>query len=325
MECVFGEYLKFVENFLLNYYRILLGNRYEKKLVKPLIDKYISVRYHNDSISKNRVFVQKLNKELNSIAVELMQENDDKIDKIKNIFALFSYILYIDGCIRYADLNSLLKTLFNDSNITLEYTDEAKRDLGILVREYDEKKLDFFKQFNIKDFCLEEKRYSDNVIMVDLKQNYSVSKLYSDMAIEKAYNSEVVFENRVYLSLLILNYKVLSEVINLNFKKNYIIKLPATLFKKQKKMARFLNSIDDDLLKSKIHLKFTYKEYKENKKEVSSIINQGFSVCLELDETYNTNFDDLFLFSYILVNKKYDYYGIIINSKEDVKTNIITL
>ena len=325
MDCIFEEYIKFVENFLLNYYRILLGNRYEKKLVKPLIDRYISVRYHNDSISKSRIFIQKLNKEMNSVAKEIMDENEDKVDKIKNIFALFSYILYIDGCIRYADLNALLRTLFRDKNISLEYTDEAKRELSDLIREYNEKKAEFFKLFNIKEFILEEKRFSENVIMVDLKDNYNISKLYSDYAIEKAYNSEVVVENRTYLSLLILNYKVLSEVINLNFKKNYILRFPASLFKKPKKLVKFLNAIDDDLLKTKVHIKFTHKEFKEHKKDINNIINQGFSVCLELDDTYDVNFDYLFLFSYILVNKKYDYYDIIINSKDDVKTKIIKL
>lgn len=323
MDCLFEEYIKFVENFLLNYYRILLGSKYEKKLVKPLIDRYISVRYHNDSISKNRVFIQRLNKEMNNVAEELMKENDDKIEKIKNIFALFSYILYIDGCIRYADLNSLLRTLFRDKNITLEYSDEAKRDLGILIREFDEKKLEFYKLFDIKEFPLEEKRYTDNVVMVDMKQNCNISKLYSDYAIDKAYNSEVVTENRTYLTLLILNYKLLAEVINLNFKKNYIVKFPVSLFKKQKKLFKLLNAIDDDLLKTKIHLKVTHKEFKAHKKEINNIINQGFCVCLELDDTYDTNFDYLFLFSYVLVSKKYDYYDIIINSKDDVKTNII--
>ena len=79
------------------------------------------------------------------------------------------------------------------------------------------------------------------------------------------------------------------------------------------------------MLRTKISLKIKYKDYTENKKAVHHLIKEGYSMCLELDETYSTNFDNLFLFSYVLVSKKYNYYDIIINSKEDVKTKIITL
>ena len=45
MNCIFDDYIKFVENFLSNYFRILLEGKYERRLVRPLIDKYISVKY----------------------------------------------------------------------------------------------------------------------------------------------------------------------------------------------------------------------------------------------------------------------------------------
>ena len=47
MNCIFDDYIKFVENFLSNYFRILLEGKYERRLVRPLIDKYISVKYMN--------------------------------------------------------------------------------------------------------------------------------------------------------------------------------------------------------------------------------------------------------------------------------------
>ena len=88
---------------------------------------------------------------------------------------------------------------------------------------------------------------------------------------------------------------------------------------------RFLRALDDELLKEKISIKIYYKDYKKYTRYVKELISQGYSVSLELDETYNTNFDDLFLFSNILVSKKYNYYDIIIDSKDVIKTNIVTV
>ena len=324
MNCIFDEYIKYVDNFLVNYYKLLLGSKYEKRLVKPFIDKYIDVRYYNKYVVNEYNFINRLNKELNNIAKEVIEENKEKVEKVKNIFALFSYILFIDGVARYQDLNSLLKTLYNDTNITLKYEDATKKQVNSLVREYINKKIAFFKIFRNDDFFIKGKKY-DNVYLVNLGQNCNMSKLYSKYAVEKAYNSDLVLENRTYLTILMISSKILSEVIALNFDNNYIISFPVTLLGKSKKIVKFLKALDDDLLRSKVHLKFTYKEFKSNKKEISGLINQDYSVCLELDETYDMDFDNLFMFTYILVDKKYKYYDIIINSKEDVKTNIISL
>ncbi len=323
MDCIFSEYVKFVENFLINYYKLLLSTKYEKGLVKPFIDKYIDVRYYNESVVKENNFTDRLNKELNNIAKELLEENEGKEDKIKNIFALFSYVLFIDGCIHYSDLNLLLKTLFSDKNITLEYSDATKKELNSIIREYINKKVSFFKLFSAEEFYLKGRKYTNNIYHIDLGQNCNISKLYSDYAVEKAYNSDVVFENRTYLTILLCSAKILSEVISLDFSKTYIVDFPVSLLDKPKKIIRFLKALDDDMLRTKICLKFMYKDYKKYKNEIKSLINQDYSICLELDKTYDVDFDDLFLFSYVIVNKKYKYYDIIINSKEDVNTNIL--
>ena len=54
--------------------------------------------------------------------------------------------------------------------------------------------------------------------LVDLGNNCHISKLYSEYAIEKAYNSEVVSENRVYLMLVMLTTKVLKLLLTLPIK-----------------------------------------------------------------------------------------------------------
>lgn len=325
MECVFAEYIKFVDDFLTNYYKILLDSKYDKNLVKPFIDKYIDVRYYNKYSSNEDNFTQRLNKELNNVAKELMTTYEKKQELIKNIFALFSYVLFIDGCTHFSDINILLKTLLNDKKISLTYSSEIKKSLTEAVKNYINKKVEFFSVFDTDEFYLKGKKYQDHLYLIDLGNKCNLSKLYSDYAIDKAYNSEVVLENRIFLTLIMLSSKILSEVISLDFSNNYIIDFPASLFEKSKKIMRFLRALDDELLKEKISIKIYYKDYKKYTKYVKELISQGYSVSLELDETYNTNFDDLFLFSNILVSKKYNYYDIIIDSKDVIKTNIVTV
>ena len=80
-------------------------------MVRPFIDKYLDIRYYNKYVVKEKDFTKRLDKELNNIAKEVMQENEDKVEVTKNIFALFSYILFIDGCDEVEDLNALLRAL----------------------------------------------------------------------------------------------------------------------------------------------------------------------------------------------------------------------
>ncbi len=325
MDCVFSDYIKFVDNFLTSYYKTILLDSYDKEIIKPFIDKYIDVRYYNKYVVQEENFTERLNKELNDVAKELMTLYEDKKDKIKNVFALFSYVLFIDGCTHFNDINVLLKTLFNDKNIGIKYSADTKKDITKQVKEYITKKVNFFKVFETTEFYLKGKKVANELYMIDLGQKCNLSKIYSDYAIDKAYNSQVVLENRVFLTLIMLSSKILSEVIALDFTNNYIIDFPASLFEKSKKIMRFLRALDDELLKEKISIKIYYKDYKKYKKYVRELISSGYSISLELDETYTTNFDDLFLFANIIVSKKYDYYDIIINSKEEIKTNIITV
>ena len=55
------------------------------------------------------------------------------------------------------------------------------------------------------------------------------------------------------------------------------------------------------------------------------MIKEGFSISLELDETYTTDFDNLYLFSNILVSKDAPYYDTIINNTDAIKTNVVTV
>lgn len=325
MDSVIEKYIKFIRNFLTSYYKILLGNKYDPKLVMPFVDKYIAVRYYdNSSYSRETKFIERINKDLRLVAKDLLEQNEKKAESIKNIFALMGYILYIDEAIEYSSLNVLFKTLFNDQIIKLKYTDDVKETLKELVKNFIDEKKKFNKIFVIKDFELTEKRYRRNLYFVDINQNCNI-KLYSDYAIDKAYSSVVVSENKYLLMYHMVAFKALNDVISLDYKRKYVVPFPTTLFNKPKKINRYLKVLESPLLKPRVNLHITYQTYLENQKQIENFISDGYSICVTLDDFYDNNLEVLVLFSFVFIYEKYDYYDMITDSKDSINTTIVTL
>lgn len=325
MICIVDDYLKYVNNFMLNFYKMVLANKYDKKIISPFIDKYISIRYYNDSIYEKGSSLDKINKELKLVAKELIKEDMQKEEQIKNIFCLFGYILYIDDCAAYNNLNSLLNTLYEDDNIKIYNNNFDKIEFSNYIKDFIKQKNNFFKLFDNKNFELKKKRISKKVYKVTLEQHCKISSLYSDFAIDKAYNSKVVVENKTYLLFLLLSSLVLKEAIELDFNNNYIVDFPISLLEKKTKINKYLNTLDNDILKSKVHFHFNYSDYIIYKDEINDLIKDGFSVAITLDNSFSDDFNQLVVFSYVFIYEKYEYYDTIIDDRDNINANIVTL
>lgn len=319
-----SNYIKFTQNFLYDYYRILLDKNYEKKLVQPLIDKYIEIRYYNNSYIKDDDFVVKINKELNVVVNALFIEYPNRVDRIKDIFALFGYILYLDDCIECRSVIKLLDTLYKDENIHLVISDEVKERLNDITVEYSEKKKAFWKLFEINDFELKLKRVKKNTYFAELDIMFDMP-IYSEFAIDKAKNSEVVLENTTYLLYNMVCARLLSEVLRLDYTKRYIVRFPVSLFDKSKKSGKYLKLLDNNLCRDRVNICFEYKEYLLNKESINNLIKDGYGVCLILDESFDNDFECLVLFNYVFVYEKYDYYDVIMEQRDNLGSVVVTL
>ena len=324
MECIMEDYLKFTNNFLTDYFKILLDKQYDKKIVTPFIEKYIKVRYYNNGIFNNeKNFVEKINKELHSIANDLLKDDTLTENPIKNTYALFTYILYLDDCYEYSGVNTLIKTLFEDKNIKLEYTDDAKNQFKQLVNKYVTQKQEFMESFTNKDFQIEETKVDKNTYEAELTYNFEVNKLYSEYAIQTAYNSDVVSENRLYLLILLLSKEIIKSIQKMDYSKKYIVEFPESLLQKPKKQKRFLRALDNDILKNRISLKITYQEYIQNTETINKLISSGYGMSLVLDPMFKNEIGTLVLFENVYVYKKESYYDTIMNNRDKIDTNII--
>lgn len=315
------NYIKYFESFLLNYYRIILGNGYDKKLLMPFIEKYVDVRYYNNSVySRGYSFINKLNAELKNVAKGIINEESALENEVKEIFTLFGYILYIDDCSEYDSLNSLIKTIGDDINLTSEKQEELKSAISDFIKA----RKDFFAIYEDKNFNIDLKRVARNVKKVEIKQNCKLSPIYSDWAIDKAYNSGTVLENKQYLLYLMLSGYILKNTIELNFSEQYIVDFPESLFAKEKKINKYTKVLDNKVVKPRVHFRFSYATYTKNKDKINTFINNGFNVAIVLDETYDENLKILDIFSYVFIYEKYEYYDIVIENKDNINTKIIS-
>jgi hypothetical protein len=319
------EYINYIKKSLEEFYRILLEDDYQAKFIHPIIDKYIDIRYYNNTNSKERDNIKLIDNELKPIINSLLKEYPKDQELIKNIYALVSYILYFDDVSSYSSLNNLVATLINDEVITISYDEEKVSKLTDFIKEFNLKKEEFINLFDTSLFSLTEKRLKKHLYYINLTNTIKVPKIYSDYAINKAFNTGNVNEDKYYILYTLVAYNILKSAIDLDFSRQYLLDIPITIFDKPKKIERLLRILDNDLVKSHINFKISYNTYISNKEIINSFIKKGYHIAIELDDSFANNLDELFIFSYVLVYDYLDCYDMIKDSKKDIKGKLITL
>ena len=319
---IIEKYINFVKRELLEFFNITLNNNYKKSLCNLFIERYINVRYYDETSYPNeKDFVKRLNKELLDIYYEM--KNNDNEESMKYIIALFGYVIYFDEV--YSDITDtkIIDVLLNDD--VFKFEDSLKTELKRWFINYKKSKEKLKDIIFTKDFDLIEKKAGRRLYYLDLSHNVTISNLYSEYAIDKAYNSGIVNEDKLFILYILSTYNVLSNSFTLNFNSKYIVPIADTLFEKEKKLRRLLNIINSPLAKKFISIKFSNKIYLENKVLVNKLIKEGYSFCIELDDSYDFNINELILFNYILFKKDNEIYEFLNENKRKLKSKIVKL
>ena len=321
---IIEEYISFNREKYLELFKIMLGNHYQKYLCSLFIDRYIDVRYFNETnYLTEKDFINRINKELIDLTEKLAQ--DDNVEDIKNIVALFGYIVYFDDvCVVSQDME-LINTMVTDDIIKIDNKEELKSVIKEWYVDLKKKKELFNNTINTKDFNLLEVRLYKKLHYLELEHNVKISNLYSEYAIDKAYNSGVVNEDKLFITYILASSLVLNNAINLDFSRYYLVPMASTLFEKEKKFERLLNVINNLLAKKFISIRITYTDYKNNKVKINKLINEGYSFGIELDSKYTGNTSELVLFPYIFVYDETPEYEMLMREKDRLKSKIIKL
>lgn len=321
---VINSYISFVSNKFLDFFKFILRNRYRKNICMIFVDKYIEVRYFNETnYPTEKDFINRINKELIDLTEKLA--DDDNIEDIKNIVALFGYIIYFDDICVVNEEMELINSLVSDDIIKIDNREGLKLFIKQWYLSLKEGKELFNKTLYTKDFNLLEKRLYRKLYSLELEHNVKISNLYSEYAIDRAYNTGTVGEDKLFITYILASNLVLNNASNLDFSRFYLVPFASTLFGKEKKCNRLFNVLNNQLAKKFISIRITYTDYLNNKDKIDDLISSGYSFGLELDSKYTGNINELLLFPYILVYEDNPEYDMVIRNKDRIKAKIIKL
>jgi len=323
---IIKEYVSFLQKSYLELFKIIFKDKAKKDVYLAFIDRYLTVRYYNETnYSSDKDFMKRINKELIDVLTTFENDEENDIDTLKNIVALFGYIVYFDDIDYTIEEMELINSLVNDDIVKIKDKTELKKQIKDWYLTLKKKKDAFNSTIISKDFNLIEKRLYRRLFTVNLESNVKVSNLYSQFAIDKAYNSGIINEDKAFVTYILTSWQILNNAINLDFAKHFMVPFPSTLFGKEKKRARLLSVLDNTLSKKCICISVTYSDYIKNKKVVNDYINQGYFFAVELDYKYTGNATELVIFPYIIVERDSEEYEMLEREKDHLKSKIIKI
>lgn len=322
-----------------------MKNQYNEQIVNEYIDEYINVRYYNlVENSRQRAFYLNIKNNLKRVKDRLQKENEktkfDDIVKykekeriIENVCDAFDYILFFDN-VRSVDrmksiddMDELIDNLYErrEKIYLIKERVSTKKELKKLVKDTMISKDLFLDNCFSDDFELNIKRFDtkENIYKVELKSNIQMPIIYSDIAIQRAFDSALVKEDRLLVEYTLLSVIVIRDIVEANFKDQYIVEFTLSLLGKEQKLKNILKPIDDPALQDKINLNIMYEDFEVNKKKIFDLMKLGYKFSLTLDNSFKQidELPRLSMFSYIIIDQSLKCYKEL--SQQKKKYNII--
>ncbi len=287
------EYISYSQNAIKKYLELILDHYFDQDIYDDLINAYINTRYYNlypvvsERFEENIVYY--LKKSLQKVKDDIKFK-----DKAKYMFQMFKYILVFDGVVECDSARKIISEIKKVRIVNLKLVDsdfEAKL-YNMLEKDLLAKK-EFLDSFNDKNFTMNFVKVKDQIFYCVLDHNLKFSKLYSDYAIAKVFNSKSINEQKLFVTYPLAAVRALQDVIKGNFTKIYIVDYVFSIVDKPKKNQRLLKYINNDIIKEKIILKLSYEEFISNKDKVYELTRGGFKIALKIDKTFEFNEENI--------------------------------
>lgn len=331
---IMKEYTEHTKKFIHLLMREYFEEKYNKKIVQEYIESYIEARYSNYGGNENqRVFYRRIYSALKDTCEKLTynEEDEEKIKDIKNVLEIFQYIFYIDF-VRTIKIE--LKEFVNQMYTKRITKFEMKKDSSLkekllkMIKKYRDEKEKFLKSFETDDFELITTKYPliKDVYKVDLEYKFKFPYIYSSEAIADVYNENVVNEDKIMIQYILLTVSGIKRILEGKFNGQYLVELPNTLLKKNKKLEQILKIIDAPVIQEIIKIKIKYKDFIIYRNTIYDLMKKGYRFAIIIDESFIINkqqIKKLEIFDYILINKSKEYYEEFQKYEQEIEKIII--
>lgn len=318
---VMDEYVSYTVKCFHKYFKMIYGNKYDKKLSSEFIDSYINVRYSNyiDEYNKKLSLQRKISKVLDDTTKELLSENDKSKENIINSLRIFTgYFYNLDQLYLLESQKKTIDKISEDRcKIFGIEDDDFTSSFSEALREDIKKRKEYLESFDSNMFELDYKKMTKNELLVELKNNIVFPELYSDVAIAKAAAKDSISEDLTAILFLQISSVIVNDLISCDFDKTYYAFMPNSFFDKKVKVARLFNIIDNIFVQDRFRVVISYECFVRYKTYVTEFMRNGFIFALYLDDSFDyssKNIEFLELFDKILLNSSKYYY-------KDMKNN----
>ena len=326
-----NKYIELTKKEIISYLKLVFGNKFVKKYSDMYIKKYIEIRYYNFyDYDTSRTLRKKILDNLRDLAEELCIDHIEDRQIIDQMCIFFYYILYFDNVSRVKSIEQTIEKIYKLRKRVLEKEEEEfKKELYNIVKEYKKEKEQLLDRFNQEEFFIKLTNYPKklNIYRVNLKYNIKFPLVYSEFAINKAFNIGLINEDKLLIEYYLVANRVLKDVLKQNFTREYILEFTDKLLDKPNKLKNLLNIIDNNAIKDKVSIKLKYETFIENKEKIYELMRNGYKITIILDNSFKPdykNIESLATFKYVIINRDLKKYKEIISYKKRIK-NIIEI
>lgn len=305
------EYVDYTKKNLKIYTKKIMGKYYDEDIFNEYVNQYINIRYYNQETWERK----DLSDHLTDYLTKIYQKDENKISKF--ILELFKKYYYIDDVLEFnyeSQLNEYAEMITRIRNEKVGINDENfMKEFKELVDNNEKKRLQFLSVFDSSDFTLNIKETNiNNTYDVEIREKVKIPKIFSEYAINKTWNESLVAENKLQVEYSMLNQLILKNIINSDFKSNYLVSISESLIKKEDKLKRTFKIFDNDIGKELITIKISYSDFINNKDILLEYMKEGYKFALIIDDKYLTekpNSALLDMFKYIIFTDKKEITG----------------
>lgn len=301
------KYIKFIKDYLTEYFKLIVKDKYKKIVYNEMLNTYIDIRYFNKYDKKYKQIEKNIEYYIQENLRTLIEEDNKLVKNVNELYYFFWYLLYLDNTLEYDNLDKLIDKIIIDRKEKLDLNDDITKELKSLVKESEKKKNNFFNEYLSDIFNLELKSTNiKNVYNVLLSYNIKFPKIYSSYSINRVFKSDIISEDMCFIEYNLISKIVLDNILNKEYLKEYLVDFPFIITSKKEKTNRLLNIITNDLIRENVIIKVTYEYYTKYKSFISDLIKDGVKFAVIIDDTFDYEESSIIwlnIFTYIITNK----------------------